>query len=126
MSSSPNRPRWARWLPSALQRCCDVAANRANASSYHQNPCDRHAKRGGRFLFCSGYSDWRTMSDADAIKEMFSAAHSAYQAADYDHAASLARQVIERSPDHAPALHLLGACEHRLTRHREAVEVIQR
>src|ERR1700756_964672 len=56
----------------------------------------------------------------------FQAAYAYDQAGQRDRAEALYRKVLQKAPDHADALHLLGLIAHERGRHPRAIQLIRR
>jgi protein O-GlcNAc transferase len=61
-----------------------------------------------------------------AFEDELAAGVSCHQAGDLAKAEGIYRQILARQPDHAHALHLLGALSHQKGRNEEAVDLIRR
>jgi len=67
--------------------------------------------------------------DPRRASEVFRDFHAAYahdQAGQRDRAEALYRKVLQKAPDHADALHLLGLIAHERGRHQRAIQLIRR
>jgi tetratricopeptide (TPR) repeat protein len=71
-------------------------------------------------------SDQREVRRAAEIARDFAAAYAQDQAGRRDRAEVLYRKVLQKAPDHADALHLLGVIAHERGRHPRAIELIRR
>ena len=60
------------------------------------------------------------------VSRDFQAAYTHDQAGRRDRAEALYRKVLQKAPDHADALHLLGLIEHERGRHQRAIQLIRR
>jgi protein O-GlcNAc transferase len=71
-------------------------------------------------------SDQRDARHSAEVLRDFQSAYARDQAGRRDRAEALYRKVLQRVPDHADALHLLGLIAHERGRHRRAIQLIQR
>jgi tetratricopeptide (TPR) repeat protein len=71
-------------------------------------------------------TDERTARRQEDIFRDFQAAYQHDQAGRRDRAEALYRKVLQKAPDHADALHLLGVIAHERGRHARAIQLIER
>src|SRR5271170_6723306 len=71
-------------------------------------------------------NDQQAARRASEVFRNFQAAYTHDQAGRRDRAEALYRKVLQKAPDHADALHLLGLIAHERGRHQRASELIRR